>query len=68
MKWLRLLGVSFQDDPCCWDLHVDGLLSKASGRMYILRVSKSYGYPHDQLTKLFETCSPTLSKYGARRS
>ena len=53
-KWLRLL-LTFQEDPCCWDLHVDGLLSKASGRMYILRVCKSYDYSRDQLTKLFET-------------
>ena len=53
-KWLRLV-LTFQEDPCCWDLHVDGLLSKASGRMCILRVCKSYGYSRDQLTKLFET-------------
>ena len=44
-KWIKLLGFKFQDGPCCWDLHVDELLSKASGRMYILRVCKSYGYP-----------------------
>ena len=37
-EWLKLLGVSFQDDPCCWDLHIDNVLSKASGRMYILRI------------------------------
>ena len=54
-KWLVLLGVTFQDDLCCWDLHVDKLLSTASGRMYILRVCRSYGYSRDQLTKLFET-------------
>ena len=63
-KWLRLLGVSFQDDPCCWDLHVDGLLSKASGRMHILRVCKIYGYPRDQLTKLFETLILSLFTYA----
>jgi hypothetical protein len=28
-KWLKLLGVTFEDEVCCWDLHVDGLLSKA---------------------------------------
>jgi hypothetical protein len=37
-KWLKLRGVTFEDDVCCWDLHVDGLLSKAGSRMYILRV------------------------------
>ena len=43
-EWLKLLGAaSIQDDPCCWDLHIDNVLSKASGRMYILRVCKSHG-------------------------
>ena len=27
-KWMKLLGVKFQDDPCCWDLHVDELQSQ----------------------------------------
>ena len=63
-KWMKLLGVKFQDDPCCWDLHVDELLSKASGRMYILRVCKSYGYAGDQLTKLFETLILSLFTYA----
>ena len=35
-EWLKLLGVTFEDDVCCWDLHVDGLLSKVGSRMYIL--------------------------------
>ena len=54
-EWLKLLGVSFQDDPCCWDLHIDNILSKASGRMYILRVCKSHGYNLNHLTKVFES-------------
>ena len=37
-SWLKLLGTTFQDNPCSWDLHVNDLLSKTSGRMYILRV------------------------------
>ena len=29
---LKLLGVSFEDNPCCWDLHIDNVhvLSQAS--------------------------------------
>ena len=65
-KWIKLLGVKFQDDPCCWDLHVDELLSKASGRWYILRVCKSYGYASDQLTKLFETLILSLFTYAIK--
>ena len=37
-KWLKLLGVTFEDNVCCWELQVDDLLSKAGSRMYILRV------------------------------
>ncbi len=54
-SWLKLLGVTFQENPCCWDLHIDDLLSKASGRMYILRVCRCYGYSADQLSKLFDS-------------
>ena len=63
-EWLKLLGVSFQDDPNCWDIHVDNLLSKAGRRMYILRVCKSYGYSKNHLNKLFETLILSLFYYG----
>ena len=36
---LKLLGVTFQSDPCNWDLYLDNILSKASSRLYILRVN-----------------------------
>ena len=29
-KWLNLPGVTFQDDLCCWDLHVDKLILQTS--------------------------------------
>ena len=54
-EWLKLLGVSFQDDPCCWDLHIDNVLSKASGRMYILRICKSHGYNLNQTIRKFNS-------------
>jgi hypothetical protein len=34
-NWLKLLAMAFQDDPCCWHLQVDTLLSKAASRMYM---------------------------------
>jgi hypothetical protein len=40
---LKLLGMTFQEDPKCWDLHVENLLSKARSRMYILRVTAKLG-------------------------
>ena len=52
-SWLRLLGIIFQENLSDWDLHVDSLLRKASCRLYISRVCKYFGYPKEQLTKLF---------------
>ena len=35
---LKLLGIAFEDDPVNWGSHIDHMLSKASSRLYILRV------------------------------
>ena len=32
---LKLLGVTFNQDPCNWDTHIDSILHKASSRLYI---------------------------------
>ena len=63
-SWLKLLGIIFQENPCCWDLHVDKLIAKASSRLYILRVCKFYGYSQDQLNKLFDSLILSLLAYG----
>ena len=63
-SWLKLLGIIFQENPCCWDLHVDKLIAKASSRPYILRVCKFYGYSQDQLNKLFDSLILSLFAYG----
>ncbi|CAB4027006.1 Hypothetical predicted protein [Paramuricea clavata] len=53
-KWLKLLGVTFENGAvCCWDLHVDGLLPKAGSRTYILRVCEMYGYRKEHLSYFF---------------
>lgn len=62
--WLKLLGVTFQEDPCCWDMQFENLLSKACSRLYILRVCKYYGYSTDQLSKLFDSLIMSLFAYG----
>ena len=41
---LKLLGVTFEQVPVNWDTHIDYLLSKASSRLYIIRICKYYGY------------------------
>ncbi|CAB4043879.1 Hypothetical predicted protein, partial [Paramuricea clavata] len=53
--WLKLLGVTLQDNPCNWDLHLEEMLKKASGRMYIMRVCKYYGLSIKQLDLLFDS-------------
>ena len=39
-EWLILLGITFHEDPCNWDLHIDSLLSRAASRLYVLRICK----------------------------
>ena len=63
-EWLKLLGITFHEDPCNWDLHIDSLLSRAASRLYILRICKYYEYSKDQLSKLFDSLIMTLFLYG----
>ena len=49
---LKLLGVTFEDDPMNWDSHIDNMLSKASSRLYILRLFRFYGYPRSKYFSL----------------
>ena len=49
--WLKLLGITLQNDPSCWDLHVSVLLCRASSRMYIMRTCKFNGYSNEQLQR-----------------
>ncbi|CAH3156968.1 unnamed protein product, partial [Porites lobata] len=49
---LKLLGVTFQSDPCNWDLHLDNILSKASSCLYMSCVCKFYGLP--RIDRLFK--------------
>ena len=61
--WLKLLSTIFQENPCCWDLHVYKLIAKASS-LCILRVCKFYGYSQLQLNKLFDSLILSLFAYG----
>ncbi|CAB3982307.1 Hypothetical predicted protein, partial [Paramuricea clavata] len=62
--WLKLLGTTLQNDPNCWDLQVNNLISKASSRMHILRICRSYGYSKKNLTILFDALIMSLFSYG----
>ena len=46
-----------------WDTHIDHVLSKASSRLYILIVYKSYGYPKEQLDLLFQSLIIIISVF-----
>ena len=61
---MKLLGITFQNDPSSWDLHINDLLSRASSRMYIMKTCRSYGYSKEQLTLLFDTRIMSVFKYG----
>ena len=61
---LKLLGVTFQSDPCNWDLHFDNILSKASSRLHILRVCQFYRLPLDHLQILFTSLILSIFTYA----
>ena len=61
---LKLLGVTFEDNPTNWDTHFDYLLSKASSRLYILRVCKHYGFSVDYLDLLFKSLILSIFTYA----
>ena len=61
---MKVLGITFHEDPCNWDVHIDSFLSRAVNRLYILRVCKYYGYTKDQLSALFESLKMSLFQYG----
>ena len=41
----KLLGVTFQSNPCNWDLRLDNILWKASSRLHIWTAVGSSSYP-----------------------
>ena len=54
--WLKPLEVPFEEISTGWDGHFEEMLSKASKRMYILRVCKYYGFT------AMQTAGPSLSQ------
>ena len=52
-SWLKILGVTFQENPSMWDMHLDELMSKAGSRMYIIRICKYYGFSRKELDLLY---------------
>ena len=61
---LKLLGVTFEQVPVNWDIHIDYLLSKASSRLYIIRICKYYGYSIGNLDLLFQSLILSVFTYA----
>ena len=61
---LKLLGVTFEQVPVNWDTHIDYLLSKASSRLYIIRICKYYGYSIENLDLLFQSLILSVFTYA----
>ena len=64
---LRLLGVTFQSDPCNWDLHLDNMLSKASSYLFVNSMDCRWIIFIFFLLVLFYLYLHMLWKYGAAR-
>ncbi len=64
---LKILGMNLENIPDKWDVHFDEMISKAAGRMYILRVCKYYDMPINQLINLlFNSLIIPLFTYGIK--
>ena len=63
-KELKLLVVTFHEDPCNWDTQFKHMLGKANSRLYILSVCKYFGYSVLELTVLFDSLIMSLFSYA----
>ena len=64
VKSLKLLGLTFEDNPTNWDTHIDNVMLKASSRLFILRTCKYYRYSVDQLDLLFQSLIVSVFIYA----
>ena len=58
------IGVTFQENPSMWDMHLDELMSKACSRMYIIRICKYYGFSRKELDLLFHSLILSILVFG----
>ena len=61
---LELLGVTLEEDLTNWDTHIEYLLTKASSRLYILRICKYYKYSVNNLDLLFQSLILSTFNYA----
>ena len=61
---LKLLGVTFHENPCNWDSHFQNMMDRANSRLHILRICKYYGYTLEELTILFHSLIMSVFTYA----
>ena len=63
---LKLLGITFNENPCNWDTQFENMMEKANSRLCILRVCKYYGYSLKELSTciLFDSLIMSFFMYG----
>ena len=61
---LKILGVTFHENPLNWNTQFETMLRKAASRVYILRVCKYYGYSPKELSRLFNCLITPIFLYG----
>ena len=61
---LKLLGVTFHENPCNWNIHFHNMIDKADSRLYILRICKCCGYTLEELTILFHSLIMSVFTYA----
>lgn len=61
---LTLLGATFEENPMNWDTQFEYLLSRASSRLYILRVCRYYKYSIRSLDFVFQSLILPIFIYG----
>ena len=63
-SWLKLLGVTFQENPIMWDLQLDEIISKACSRLYIIWTCTYYGLSRKELDLLFHNLILPILVFG----
>ena len=63
VKHVKLLGVTISND-LKWNLHVDVICTKASKRLYALRLLKRSALPDPVLVNVYSTCVRPILEYA----
>ena len=63
-SWLKILGVTFQENPTMWDLQMNELIRRVCSRLYIIRTCKYFGFSSKELDLLFHRLILSILVFG----